>query len=124
MRTKLFTLSLLVLLLASLVAPALVQATPTAVLTSLTEVGQAGGVTNAVVLSGGQLYFNVGPRIARKIQKAKQEEEDRASAARRPTSVRVDGGDGDNHDGGERGTRPDNEPDRAGLAGNAGSGKP
>jgi hypothetical protein len=61
MRTKLFVLPLLVALLTSLIAPVMVQGA----VADQTVVGQIGGVTNAVVLSGGQLYFNVGPRIVR-----------------------------------------------------------
>jgi hypothetical protein len=61
MRTKFFVLPLLVALLTSLIAPVLVRGA----VASQTVVGQIGGVTNAVVLSGGQLYFNVGPRIVR-----------------------------------------------------------
>ncbi|RPH68845.1 hypothetical protein EHM76_07515, partial [bacterium] len=68
MLKKFITLSFLALLLASLISP-----TPAPVMASvqsalaagdLTLVGQAGGVTTAVVYSGGKLFFNVGPRVA------------------------------------------------------------
>ena len=66
MRTKLFTLSLLLMLLTTLVAPIPTRAGPgIAAGPSLSLVGQIGGVTNAVVFSGGQLFTNIGPRIAR-----------------------------------------------------------
>lgn len=64
MRIKLSILVLLSLLATSILAPAIVQAVPTAANAAI-PVGQIGGVTNAAVFSGGQLYFNVGPRIAK-----------------------------------------------------------
>ncbi len=65
MRTKLFTLSLLLMLLTTLAAPIPTRAGPgIAASPSLNLVGQIGGVTNAVVYSEGQLFTNIGPRIA------------------------------------------------------------
>ena len=64
MRTKLFIVPLLVLLLTAGFAPTPGLALP-ATGSDPTQIGQLGGVTTAVAYSGGQLYFNVGPRIAR-----------------------------------------------------------
>ena len=64
MRIKLSGLVLLVVL----VTATLVQAQGQAALSAATDPvpsGQIGGVTTAIAYSGGQLYFNVGPRLAR-----------------------------------------------------------
>ncbi len=70
MRTKLFILPLLVLLLTSNLSPASGLAVPGGLAapgtgSDPTQIGQLGGVTKAVAYDAGMLYFNVGPRIAR-----------------------------------------------------------
>jgi hypothetical protein len=70
MRTKLPILVFLVILMVSLLSATAVPTAaavwaPQAPATGPTLAGQAGGVTTTVGFSEGQLYFNVGPRIAR-----------------------------------------------------------
>jgi hypothetical protein len=66
MRTKFFILLVAVFLLTSLGSPVMpARANPTLTPADPIQVGQIGGVTNAVALNGDHLYFNVGPRIVR-----------------------------------------------------------
>ena len=64
MRIKLSILALFVFLLTAALTSATAQNAPT-VINAQIPVGQIGGAANAVVFNSGNLYFNIGPRIAR-----------------------------------------------------------